>query len=129
MILPLRDCAQAHGGERRKSPPREGPALPQGLALCGIRGNRMTVRDHVRGQKPQPNYVCQRYGIEHGEPICQSISGAGIDQAISELLVEAVTPVALDVALNVQGNFSRGWRKPAGYGDDYAGGSGPPVSG
>jgi hypothetical protein len=101
----LGECAQAHGGERRKSPPREGPALLQGLTLCGICGNRMTVRYHVRGQKPQPNYVCQRYGIEHGEPICQSIPGKGIDQAIGELLVEAVTPVALEVALNVQGEL------------------------
>ena len=65
----------------------------------------MTVRYHVRAQKPQPNYVCQRYGIEHGEPICQSIPGGGIDQAIGELLVEAVTPVALEVALNVQGEL------------------------
>ena len=101
----LRECAQAHGGERRKSPPREGPALLQGLTLCGICGNRMTVRYHVREQKPQPNYVCQRHGIEHGEPICQSIPGGGIDQAIGELLVEAVTPVALEVALTVQGEL------------------------
>ena len=101
----LRECAQAHGGERRQSPPREGPALLQGLTLCGICGNRMTVRYHVREQKPQPNYVCQRYGIEHGEPICQSIPGGGIDQAIGELLVEAVTPVALEVALHVQGEL------------------------
>src|SRR6516225_3031864 len=31
----LRENAQAHGHDRRKSPPREGPALLQGLVLCG----------------------------------------------------------------------------------------------
>ena len=40
----LRDNAQAHGAQRRKSPPREGPALLQGLAVCGVCGQRMTVR-------------------------------------------------------------------------------------
>ena len=98
----LRECAQAQGQERRKSPPREGPALLQGLALCGLCGNRMTVRYHVREHELQPNYVCQRYGIEHGEPICQSIPGGGIDRVVGELLVESVTPVALEVALSVQ---------------------------
>ena len=98
----LRECAQAHGQERRQSPPREGPALLQGLVLCGMCGNRMTVRYHVREHKLQPNYVCQRYGIEHGEPICQSIPGGGIDQAVGDLLIASVTPVALEVALRVQ---------------------------
>ena len=49
-----------------------------------------------------PEYVCQREGIEHAEPICQRVPGAGIDQAIGELLVEAVNPVALEVTLAVQ---------------------------
>src|SRR5207244_2675249 len=40
----LRENSQAHGVERRKSPPREGPALLQGLVLCGVCGERMTVR-------------------------------------------------------------------------------------
>jgi hypothetical protein len=62
----------------------------------------MTVRYHAREHKLQPDYVCQKYGIEHGEPICQSIPGAGIDQAVGELLIASVTPVALEVALSVQ---------------------------
>ena len=98
----LRETAQARGVDRRRSPPREGPALLQGLILCGVCGQRMTVRYHRRFGKTVPDYVCQRYGIEHGQPICQSIPGASIDAAIGELLVEAVTPMALEVALTVQ---------------------------
>lgn len=45
----LRDNAQARGLERT-SPPRAGPALLQGLGLCGRCGARMTVRyPPVRG--------------------------------------------------------------------------------
>ena len=44
----LRENAQANGADRRRSPPREGPALLQGLAVCGICGDRMTVRYHRR---------------------------------------------------------------------------------
>lgn len=98
----LRENAQAQGEDRRKSPPREGPALLQGLALCGICGRRMTVRYHNRCTRPVPDYVCQKDGIEHGKPICQSISGEQIDKAIGELLIQTMTPMALDIALAVQ---------------------------
>ena len=90
------------GSDRRKSPAREGPALLQGLILCGRCGERMTVRYHSREGRLWPEYLCQRDGIEHAKPVCQQIPGAGIDQAIGELLVEAVSPVALEVALSVQ---------------------------
>jgi DNA invertase Pin-like site-specific DNA recombinase len=98
----LRESAQSQGADRRKSPPREGPALLQGLIVCGICGSRMTVRYHTRGPHRCPDYVCQQQGIERGESICQMIPGAGIDQAVGKLLVAAVTPVALEVALCVQ---------------------------
>ena len=45
--------------------------------------------------------ICQREGIEHAQPLCQQIPGRDIDEAISQLLVEAVSPVALEVALTV----------------------------
>jgi len=98
----LQDNCQAYGTDRRRSPPREGPALLQGLLICGRCGKRMTVRYHRRRGQLFPDYVCQREGIEHGEPICQRIAGANIDEAVGDVLVEAVTPVTLEVALAVQ---------------------------
>ena len=98
----LRDNAQAHGSERRKSPPREGPALLQGLVICGLCGRRMTVRYHTRKGRQWPEYVCQSEGIKTGMPKCQSIPGSGIDETIGELLVATVTPMTLEVALQVQ---------------------------
>jgi len=98
----LHESAQAMGHDRRRSPAREGPALLQGLILCGRCGQRMTVRYHVRYGRLWPEYLCQREGIEHAQPLCQRVPGGGIDEAIGELLVEAVSPVALEVALAVQ---------------------------
>lgn len=98
----LSENAQALGADRRKSPPGEGPALLQGLAVCGICGKRMTVRYDCRETIPVPRYMCQRDGIEQGQPICQSIPGQSIDQAVGRLLLEKVTPLALEVTLAVQ---------------------------
>ncbi len=98
----FREYAQAYGFDRRKSPPGQGPALLQGLVMCGICGQRMTVRYHARKGRLNTNYMCQRHGIEHAQPICQSVPGVGIDQAIGELLVQMIEPVTLEVALTVQ---------------------------
>ena len=62
----------------------------------------MTVRYHARRGELRPDYVCQQVGIQTAKRICQHIPGAGIDQAIGALLVETVTPVAMEVALQVQ---------------------------
>jgi DNA invertase Pin-like site-specific DNA recombinase len=98
----LRESAQANGADRRRSPPREGPALLQGLAVCGICGDRMTVRYHHRQGAVWPTYVCQRRGIARAESICQSIPGRGLDHAIGRVLLETVTPLTLEITLTVQ---------------------------
>jgi DNA invertase Pin-like site-specific DNA recombinase len=103
----LRDNACAHGRDRRQSPPREGPALLQGLVMCGVCGDRMTVRYHSRQGRQLPIYVCQRDRIEYAGRICQHIPGAGIDDAIGGLLLDTVTPTALEVALTVQDELRR----------------------
>jgi Recombinase zinc beta ribbon domain len=98
----LQENAHAQGSERDTSPAREGPALLQGLIVCGRCGRRMTVRYHWRRGGLAPDYVCQRKGIENAEPICQRVSGAEVDRFVAELLVEFINPITLDVALAVQ---------------------------
>jgi len=98
----LRENAAAHGGDRHKSPPREGPSLLQGLVVCGRCGKPMTLRYRNRKEGPQPIYVCQRESVDHLEPLCQHIPGAKVDEAVGELLLEMVTPLSLQVALEVQ---------------------------
>ncbi|MBW2257876.1 MAG: recombinase family protein, partial [Deltaproteobacteria bacterium] len=103
----LADNACAHGRDRRQSPPREGPALLQGLVMCGVCGDRMTVRYHNRQGRQLPVYVCQRDRIEYAGQICQYILGAGVDDSIGELLLDTVTVTALEVALQVQDELRR----------------------
>lgn len=102
----LHENAQAYGEDRRVSPPREGPALLQGLVICGICGHRMTVCYHVRQGRMDPDYTCRRESVEHSAPVCQHIPGRAIDKAVSELVLETMTPVSLEVALAVQQEMS-----------------------
>jgi DNA invertase Pin-like site-specific DNA recombinase len=98
----LQENSAAHGEERRRSPPREGPALLQGLVLCGHCGHRMTVRYDHRNGKTLTYYTCQRDGTERALPPCQSVPGAGIDRAVDALVVETLTPLALEMTLALQ---------------------------
>jgi len=94
--------AQAHGTDRRQSPPREGPALLQGIVLCGVCGKRMLAHYHQRGARTVPVYKCQREHTQRGGPICQYITGYEIDTAVGDLLLETITPLAMEAALAVQ---------------------------
>ena len=93
--------AVAHGQDRRHGPPRSGPALLQGIVLCGRCGGRMTVRYKTRKTMLAPIYVCQQEGIKYATPKCQTVPGTAVDEAIGGLLVEMVTPTSLDVAMEV----------------------------
>jgi DNA-binding transcriptional regulator YiaG len=98
----LRDNAHAYGIDRRHGPPREGPALLQTRVVCGICGNRMSVRYHHRVEGLVPDYICNYSYMQHGESVCQKIPGASIDAAVGKLLLEAMTPMAVEAALAVQ---------------------------
>lgn len=94
--------AAARGSERRAGPAREGPALLQGLVVCGRCGKRMTVSYHARcNGEPLPDYHCSREGIATGTQPCQTICGAGVDQAVASLVLEQLTPLAIETALAV----------------------------
>jgi DNA invertase Pin-like site-specific DNA recombinase len=98
----LSQNAQKYGHDRRKSPPREGPAILQGIVICGRCGKRMTIRYSKILKNLYPIYVCQRTSVNLAEKPCQVIPGAHIDEEISKLLIKSMTPLALEVALNVQ---------------------------
>ncbi|MFH0729176.1 MAG: recombinase zinc beta ribbon domain-containing protein, partial [Pseudomonadota bacterium] len=98
-----RQNAIAYNVIDRKTPPREGPCLLQGLAVCGKCGQRMTIRyKYRRKSRIEPAYLCQRNRVERWENSCQYIPGAAVDDAIGKLLLESVTPLTLEVALEVQ---------------------------
>jgi DNA invertase Pin-like site-specific DNA recombinase len=89
----------AHGRGRL---PREGLALLQGRVICGRCGTRMQVRYQRLGEALTPYYLCHQEVVRRAGKACQSIRGRDIDQVISDLLLQTVTPAALEVALAVQ---------------------------
>src|SRR5487761_764522 len=93
--------AAARGGDRAAGPPREGTALLQGLAVSGGCGRRMTIRYHTRHGTQIPEYMCQNDGIRTAQPICQHLTGDTIDSAVSDLILTALTPAAIEVSLAV----------------------------
>ena len=99
----LRDNTNARAdGAARRPPPREGPALLQGLAICGVCGRSMAVRYHKQKKGLHPYYLCSHEGNQTASRWCQNIPGAAIDRKVGELLVGLMTPLTLDVALQVQ---------------------------
>jgi DNA invertase Pin-like site-specific DNA recombinase len=93
--------AAAHGRDRAAGPAREGPALLQGIIICGRCGRRMTLRYHIRRGQPTPTYLCQRDGISHGHPPCTIIPGHTLDHQIGQFLISQLTPLAAEAALRV----------------------------
>ena len=98
----LADNALGFGAARKGGPAREGPALLQGRVLCGICGERMSIRYSMAYQQVVPTYVCQEASIRRAEKVCQSVPGKVVDQAISTLLLDLMQPMTLQVAIAVQ---------------------------
>ena len=100
-IAKLAANAAAHGRDRAAGPPREGPALLQGITICGRCGGRMTIRYHARGGKDLPTYLCQRDGISNARRICAAIPGHTLDEHVGQLLISTLTPLAVEAAFQV----------------------------
>lgn len=95
--------ALSWNADRHQGVPREGTALLQGLVLCGACGERMSVRYHSHRCQRVPTYWCGRRAMHRGEVgLCQTVHGVTLDEAIGDLIVEAMTPLAIEVALSVQ---------------------------
>jgi hypothetical protein len=64
----------------------------------------MTLRYYQRkhGTRLYPEYLCQKEQIEQaGDHLCQQVLGAGLDAAITGLLLAQLTPLAIDTSLRV----------------------------
>lgn len=80
---------------------REGAALLQGLATCGRCGRRLRV--FYLGRNSTPGYYCTSNVLVNGRGNqCLRVSGARIDQTVSEAFLEAVTPAGIQAALEAE---------------------------
>jgi len=83
----------------RQGAPRKGRALLQGIVFCGRCGERLTVNSYSTKEQRVPAYTCCHAYQQHGAAICQSMTSRGIDQAITELFLDAVSPAKVEIAL------------------------------
>jgi DNA invertase Pin-like site-specific DNA recombinase len=83
--------------DQRRGAVREGGALLQGLVACGVCGRRMTVRYMPDGIRPI--YVCAQLHKDFAGKTCQCMRGDGIDAAVAQLLLAAIEPAQLTIAL------------------------------
>jgi DNA invertase Pin-like site-specific DNA recombinase len=78
---------------------RYGPSLLSGLVVCGRCGLRMAAAYNNNGVGLR--YSCAREMVDYGGAICQSLTGAPLDTWMSELVLAALEPAALEVSLEV----------------------------
>jgi DNA invertase Pin-like site-specific DNA recombinase len=84
---------------RHHGVPRGGPALLGGLVRCGRCGHRMALAYTDNGREAR--YVCCHLATTFGAPRCQSISGRPVDRLVAELMLSALAPSAVEVALQL----------------------------
>ena len=85
-------------GPHRPGAVREGSALLQGLATCGICGRRLRV--YYEGKNATPGYYCAGSSIVNGRACyCLRVGGIRIDRAVAEAFLDAVTPAGMQAAL------------------------------
>src|SRR5215470_7199262 len=77
-------------------PPREGCALCQGIITCGSCGKPMRANYHT-GQRPA--YECSSRADRLTTPACRSIAAATVDDAVAGVLLDALTPEQVALAL------------------------------
>ena len=89
----------ANYAQARPGAPRSGDALLQGIVACGRCGRRMRLR-YTGPNNDFPVYVCNSDRTSDGSPRCQAVQAPPVDTEIERLLLEALTPdqIALAVA-------------------------------
>lgn len=108
---------------------RHGSALLAGLVACGRCGARMTVR--YGGSGDRPTYVCSRQLSDYGGEVCQQLAGPCLDRFVSQQVLAALAPAALELSLEAaqhlereRDDLERLWqqrRERAGYEAERAG--------
>lgn len=78
---------------------RYGTSLLSGLVVCGHCGHRMSALYNNNGSGMR--YRCSREAADYGGPWCQSLVGQPLDVLVSELVLRALEPAALEVSLQV----------------------------
>jgi DNA invertase Pin-like site-specific DNA recombinase len=92
--------------KNKQGVPREGQALLQGIVLCGRCGYHLSL--HYGGRhSSQPYYVCSNENREYGSPKCQQVPGSAVDAEVARLVLAALEPDRVAVALGALAQLER----------------------
>ena len=83
---------------------RAGPALLTGLVVCGKCGYRRTVRYR---EAPRHIYLCDRLAAHYGGRLCQQLAGACLDRLVTQQVLAALAPAALELSLEAAAHVER----------------------
>lgn len=95
-----RNLAQLKANQARWDTPgavRRGPSLLAGLLICAKCGCRMTVG--YGGASSRHVYRCSRIMSDYGGDFCQQLTGAPLDRHVSDRVLAALAPAALELSL------------------------------
>lgn len=87
--------------------PRKGAALLQGIVFCGRCGSRMSIQHYATKEKRSPVYACLRAYQREGGLTCQCMSAHGVDEAVTRLFLDAVSPAKVEIALRALAELER----------------------
>jgi DNA invertase Pin-like site-specific DNA recombinase len=79
--------------------PRGGPSLLAGLLVCGRCGHRMVTCYRNNGRDLR--YECTHEMINRGAARCQTVSGRNLDALITDLVLQALRPGAVEISLQL----------------------------
>lgn len=85
--------------------PRNGPSLLSGIITCGRCGLRMATSYTNNGNKLR--YNCARMATDYADPVCQTLVGNSLDEFITQQVLDALKPSALDVSLKVAADVAQ----------------------
>jgi len=93
-----------HPTPHRAGAIREGSALLQGIATCGVCGRHLTV--YYRGSNATPGYYCGASTLVNGRGVrCLQVGGAKIDQAVAHVFLDAIAPAGIEASLLAEKNI------------------------
>lgn len=84
--------------------PRKGSALLQGIAICGRCGRRMSLR-YTGPNGDYPVYCCRADRDQRASVLCQEVRALPVDELIEGVLLDALAPDQIAIALAAMGEL------------------------
>src|SRR5271156_640593 len=90
--------------------PRRGAALLQGIAICGRCGRRMSLR-YTGPNGDYPVYCCRVDRDQRAGTLCQEVRALPIDTLVERILLNALAPDQIAIALAAMGQLEEEGRQ------------------